>query len=161
MTTKTAFADSEGYTKSFLFEQIDEILQFFDEYGFVVVRDLIESQSQIEETIDEIWALLRVMNSTIDKNNSSTWDDQYWPTFMGLKAGKCEKSSSTSLAFILKINRWIHFTSERCCHENVLGKSSTSECCWFVSKDFERRKSLGEIRSIRNDETNERNCFSK
>lgn len=87
MTTPTAFVDCEGYTKSFSLEENEEILKFFDEYGFVVVRDIIDSQTQIEETIDEIWSLLRVMNPIIDKNDSSTWDDKYWPIYMGLKNG--------------------------------------------------------------------------
>ena len=88
MTSTTAFPDSNGYTKSFSLDDTSNILQFFEEYGFVVIRDIIESKTQIEETIGEIWSLLRVLNPNIDKNDSSTWDDKYWPIQMGLKDGK-------------------------------------------------------------------------
>ncbi|CAF1284528.1 unnamed protein product [Rotaria magnacalcarata] len=87
MTSITAFPDSNGYTQSFSIEETAELLQFFEEYGFVVVRNIIESESQIEETIDEIWSLLRVLNPKIDKYDSSTWDNKYWPIQMGLKDG--------------------------------------------------------------------------
>lgn len=88
MTSITAFPDSDGYTKSFSIEETDALLQFFEEYGFVVVRNVIDSESQIEDTIDEIWNILRVLNAKIDKNDSSTWDDKYWPIYMGLKDGE-------------------------------------------------------------------------
>jgi hypothetical protein len=84
----TAFPDCDGYTQSFCPEESTAILKFFEEYGFVVVRNVVESNSQIEETIDEIWSLLRVLNANIDKNDSSTWDNKYWPIQMGLKDGK-------------------------------------------------------------------------
>ncbi|CAF2521767.1 unnamed protein product [Rotaria sp. Silwood2] len=87
MASSTAFPDSNGYTKSFSFEETSELLKFFEEYGFVVVRNIIESKSQIEETIDEIWSLLGVLNPKIDKNDSSTWDNKYWPIQLGLKDG--------------------------------------------------------------------------
>ena len=87
MASITAFPDSNGYTKSFSLDETADVLQFFDEYGFVVVRNIVECQSQIEETIDEIWQLLHVLNPNIDKNDPSTWDDKYWPVYMGLKDG--------------------------------------------------------------------------
>lgn len=89
MSSVTAFPDSSGYTKSFSLDETPDLLQFFEEYGFVVVRDLVESQSQIEETIDEIWDLLKAVNSQIDRNNALTWDDRCWPVYMGLKDGEC------------------------------------------------------------------------
>lgn len=84
----TAFPDSNGYTKSFTIEETVDLLNFFEQYGFVVVRNIIDSKSQIDETIDEIWNILRVLNPKIDKYDSSTWDDKYWPIQMGLKDGK-------------------------------------------------------------------------
>jgi cytochrome oxidase Cu insertion factor (SCO1/SenC/PrrC family) len=88
MASITAFPDSNGYTKSFSLDERTDLLNFFEEYGFVVVRNIIDSDSQIEDTIDEIWNLLRVLNPNIDKNDSSTWDDKYWPIQMGLKDGE-------------------------------------------------------------------------
>ncbi|CAF0728421.1 unnamed protein product [Adineta steineri] len=87
MTSITAFPDSDGYTKSFSIEEIADLSDFFEKYGFVVVRNMIDSEAQIDDTIDEIWSLLRVLNPKIDKNDSSTWDNKYWPIYMGLKDG--------------------------------------------------------------------------
>jgi hypothetical protein len=84
----TAFPNSNGYTKSFSIEETTDLLKFFEEYGFVVVRNIVESKSQIEDTINEIWDMLRVLNPNIEKNDSSTWDDKYWPIYMGLKDGE-------------------------------------------------------------------------
>ncbi|CAF1414000.1 unnamed protein product [Adineta ricciae] len=83
----TAFSDDEGFTKSFSINETNELLDFFHKYGFVVIRDIVDSQSQIENTVDEIWNLLRVLNPKIDKNDSSTWEDANWPIQMGLKDG--------------------------------------------------------------------------
>jgi hypothetical protein len=88
MASTTAFPDSDGYTKSFSIEETTAVLDFFQEYGFVVVRNVIDSESQIDDTIDEIWSILKVLNPIIDKNDSSTWDDKYWPIYMGLKDGE-------------------------------------------------------------------------
>jgi hypothetical protein len=88
MTSITAFPDSDGYTKSFSIEETTALVDFFREYGFVVTRNVVDSESQIEETIDEIWSILRVLNPKIDKNDSSTWDNEYWPIYMGLKDGE-------------------------------------------------------------------------
>ena len=88
MSSITAFPDADGYTKSFSIEETNDFVKFFKENGFVVIRNVIDSPTQIEETIDEIWNLLRVLNPKIDRNDSSTWDNQYWPIAMGLKDGK-------------------------------------------------------------------------
>lgn len=88
MASITAFPDSDGYTKSFSIEETTAIVDFFQEYGFVVVRNIIDSESQLEDTIDEIWSILRVLNPKIDKNDTSTWEDKYWPIYMGLKDGE-------------------------------------------------------------------------
>jgi hypothetical protein len=88
MASTTAFPDSDGYTKSFSIEETTAVLDFFQKYGFVVVRNVIDSESQIDDTIDEIWSILKVLNPIIDKNDSSTWDDKYWPIYMGLKDGE-------------------------------------------------------------------------
>lgn len=88
MASVTAFPDANGYTQSFSLEETDDLLQFFDKYGFIVVRDIITSPAQIDETIDEIWQILGVLNAHIDKNDPSTWEDQYWPIYLGLKDGE-------------------------------------------------------------------------
>ena len=49
-----SFSDSEGYLKNFAIEEENEIMNFFNEYGLVIIRDVIDS-NQIERTINEIW----------------------------------------------------------------------------------------------------------
>lgn len=88
MTDITAFPDAEGFTRAFSLDDSDALRAFYQEQGFVVVKDIIDSPAQIEETIEEIWSLLRIHNATIDKNDSATWDNKTWPTYLGLKDGK-------------------------------------------------------------------------
>lgn len=87
MSSVTAFPDSDGFTQSFRIDDVQNLKNFFDQHGFVVVRDLIDSSEQIDETIDEIWNYLRLLNEKIDRNDSSTWEDQIWPVYLGLKDG--------------------------------------------------------------------------
>lgn len=46
--------DSEGYVIAFDCNQVQEFLNFFDEFGFVVIKNVL-NQNQINDTIDEIW----------------------------------------------------------------------------------------------------------
>ena len=46
--------DDEGFTQSFSVDQSQEILKFFDDYGFVVVNDVI-TKEETSKTILEIW----------------------------------------------------------------------------------------------------------
>ena len=87
MTDITAFPDAEGFTQAFSLDDTAALLAFYQEHGFVVAKDVVDSPSQIEETIDEIWGLLRIHNGEIDKNDSSTWENESWPTYLGLKDG--------------------------------------------------------------------------
>lgn len=87
MSSVTAFPDADGFTQSFTLDDVEGLKKFFEEHGFVVVRDLIDSRSQIEQTIDEIWNFLRACNPKIDRTDPSTWEDKYWPVFFELKAG--------------------------------------------------------------------------
>ena len=87
MSSVTAFPDSDGFTQSFRIDDVQNLKNFFDQHGFVVVRDLIDSSEQIDETIDEIWNYLRLINQKIDRNDSSTWEDDIWPVYLGLRDG--------------------------------------------------------------------------
>jgi len=61
--------DKEGYIESFTSNQTEEIKNFFDEYGVVVIRDLLD-QEEIERTKDEVWARVR---------HECPWVDRYFP----------------------------------------------------------------------------------
>ena len=50
--------DKEGYTKSFSLNELDKAKEFFDEYGFLVVNDVI-TKKECEKTIDEIWETVK------------------------------------------------------------------------------------------------------
>lgn len=68
--------DSDGYVESFLITQEDEIKEFFNQFGFVVVRDAITPQD-CTDTIDEIWTMLE-KKSTFNRNDSESWKSK-WP----------------------------------------------------------------------------------
>jgi hypothetical protein len=46
--------DDEGFVQSFSIDQETEFLEFYNNYGFVVLKEIISSQ-QADKTIDEIW----------------------------------------------------------------------------------------------------------
>ena len=60
-------------------------MQFFEEYGFVVIRDVL-SKAECEATIDEIWSYIETgafrgkpTPVGIKRDDPSTWDDG-WPS---------------------------------------------------------------------------------
>lgn len=46
--------DTEGYVIAFDCNQVQDFLKFFDEFGFVVIKNVL-NENQIKNTIDEIW----------------------------------------------------------------------------------------------------------
>jgi len=70
---------SEEYTPNFSVEEPEELLKFWRQWGYVVVRDVVD-HSQIEQSIQEIW---RVIDSNmgsegkIKPDDATTWLD--WP----------------------------------------------------------------------------------
>ena len=46
--------DKDGYVKSFSIDELDKAKEFFDEYGFMVVNNVL-TQEECNLTIDEIW----------------------------------------------------------------------------------------------------------
>eukprot|EP01012_Entosiphon_sulcatum_P050850 TRINITY_DN69800_c0_g1_i1.p1 TRINITY_DN69800_c0_g1~~TRINITY_DN69800_c0_g1_i1.p1 ORF type:complete len:360 (-),score=46.40 TRINITY_DN69800_c0_g1_i1:3-1055(-) len=66
--------DAEGYLASFSPTEIDGILAFYKQYGFVVVRDVLDA-TECAESIADIWDYLGA--SGIKPEDVSTW--QTWP----------------------------------------------------------------------------------
>jgi ectoine hydroxylase-related dioxygenase (phytanoyl-CoA dioxygenase family) len=92
------------YTKSFTMEQHEEYKQFFNEYGFVVIRDVLNSQ-QVEATVNDIydylesgiWRLQSAKDQSefkqallqgkkydryvckLKRNDKRTWENMEWP----------------------------------------------------------------------------------
>lgn len=60
-------------------------MQFFEEYGFVVVRDVLD-KAECEATIDDIWTYIAFRKHpmfddkhTIKRDDPNTWDN-CWPS---------------------------------------------------------------------------------
>lgn len=52
---KTAPVDEEGFIVSFTTDQVDAIRKFFDEYGFVCIRDVLTDE-EIKDTLGEFFS---------------------------------------------------------------------------------------------------------
>jgi len=66
--------DSEGYLQSFTVNQVNEFKQFFNEFGFVIVRDVL-TREQSKSTIEEIWDILEEQgNKKVSRFVPSSWD---------------------------------------------------------------------------------------
>lgn len=87
--------DKDGFVASFSPEDASGILEFFREYGFVVVRDVLD-QAAIDKSVDEIWKTSYLLGRpTIKRDDPSTWENGRWPTQMGL--GESEQSTAAVL----------------------------------------------------------------
>ncbi|KAN0033505.1 hypothetical protein ACTA71_007192 [Dictyostelium dimigraforme] len=81
--------DVEGYITSFSVEQQIEYTEFFNKFGFVVIRDVL-SKSECQKTIDDIWDyiesfkwasyhdLMKSEEKTIKRNDPKSWEG-IWP----------------------------------------------------------------------------------
>lgn len=69
--------DNQGYIKSFNFNQENEILDFFNKYGVVIIQNILDKQT-IEKTIDEIWNHDELTSRGVRKNDKFTWE-RNWP----------------------------------------------------------------------------------
>lgn len=49
--------DGEGYIQAFSVEESKEINEFFEKFGFVVVRDVL-TKEECDATIDDMWNFL-------------------------------------------------------------------------------------------------------
>jgi len=75
--------DQEGFCKSFEISQEKEIKEFFQKYGIVVVKDVVDEE-QIQRTIDEIWNSPTILGfykqKGLKRDDPSTYD--IWPAKM-------------------------------------------------------------------------------
>lgn len=66
---------------SFQVEQKQELKAFFEEFGFVVVRDVV-GREDCAKTIDEIWDYIESKGwgkAPISRKDMSTWKNENWP----------------------------------------------------------------------------------
>eukprot|EP01004_Peranema_trichophorum_P004530 NODE_3447_length_1349_cov_23.266721_g3009_i0.p1 GENE.NODE_3447_length_1349_cov_23.266721_g3009_i0~~NODE_3447_length_1349_cov_23.266721_g3009_i0.p1 ORF type:complete len:386 (+),score=81.51 NODE_3447_length_1349_cov_23.266721_g3009_i0:57-1160(+) len=69
--------DEQGYVKSFSLENLDEMKDFFNRYGVVVVSNVL-SQEECKSTVDEIWSWLE-KDYSVERNNPKTYNNWSWP----------------------------------------------------------------------------------
>jgi len=69
--------DKDGYVKSFTYDQREEIIDFLNEYGVVVVRDIL-SNDRINETINSIWNHDELTSRGVKRDDVGTWE-RCWP----------------------------------------------------------------------------------
>eukprot|EP00051_Salpingoeca_urceolata_P026177 m.476350 g.476350 ORF g.476350 m.476350 type:complete len:432 (-) comp20506_c1_seq1:42-1337(-) len=66
--------DDQGYAVTCSLDRPEELLEFFDRYGFVVV-DAGMSEEDLSRSVDELWAFVsRQSNGRIDREDPSTWE---------------------------------------------------------------------------------------
>ncbi len=70
--------ESDGYMKAFSLEEKEDYKNFFDTYGFVVIRDVI-TEEECAISRGEVWSSLEQKDSEIDRSNPTTWSEQHWP----------------------------------------------------------------------------------
>eukprot|EP01112_Ceratiomyxa_fruticulosa_P006616 TRINITY_DN1744_c0_g1_i3.p1 TRINITY_DN1744_c0_g1~~TRINITY_DN1744_c0_g1_i3.p1 ORF type:complete len:433 (+),score=84.78 TRINITY_DN1744_c0_g1_i3:217-1515(+) len=69
--------DEEGFAVSFSVDQLDEMKDFFERYGIVIVRNVITNE-EADTTVNEAWEILQSQISSLDREKPSTWSD--WAT---------------------------------------------------------------------------------
>ena len=75
--------DADGFVQSFPVDRREEILEFFERHGVVVVSNVLTDE-QCSRSVDEVWLFLKEMfNPEIDRNDPSTWQ-KGWPSFSKL-----------------------------------------------------------------------------
>jgi ectoine hydroxylase-related dioxygenase (phytanoyl-CoA dioxygenase family) len=82
--------DADGYIISYEPDDHKGIKQFFDHYGFVVVRDVLNKQ-ECQATIDEIWETHSGMSGgMVKRDDARTWE-KHWPGLVGegISGGNC------------------------------------------------------------------------
>jgi len=63
--------DSDGYTQSFPLDDPDAIRAFFDQYGFVVIRDVLTAE-ETETGVDTIWRSIEKPGK-LERDKPETW----------------------------------------------------------------------------------------
>jgi len=70
--------DDERYAKSFSLDQVNEINEFWEKFGVVVIRDIL-TEKESNDSISEIYQILeKDSDHKFDHEDLSTWDN--WPT---------------------------------------------------------------------------------
>eukprot|EP01114_Cavostelium_apophysatum_P001727 TRINITY_DN11507_c0_g1_i1.p1 TRINITY_DN11507_c0_g1~~TRINITY_DN11507_c0_g1_i1.p1 ORF type:complete len:369 (-),score=71.91 TRINITY_DN11507_c0_g1_i1:27-1082(-) len=68
--------DAGGFVASFSLEEPEEIKQFFQKFGFVVIKDVL-TKEECNQTIDDIWNFLH-NKAQVKRENPKTWENGNW-----------------------------------------------------------------------------------
>ncbi|CAF1628982.1 unnamed protein product [Adineta ricciae] len=72
--------DQDGFIVSFTVDQQDEMLEFFEKHGVVIVSNVLTNE-QCQRSVDEVWLFLRDMcNQNIEPDKPESWI-KGWPNF--------------------------------------------------------------------------------
>eukprot|EP01100_Stratorugosa_tubuloviscum_P013958 TRINITY_DN71_c1_g1_i1.p1 TRINITY_DN71_c1_g1~~TRINITY_DN71_c1_g1_i1.p1 ORF type:complete len:287 (+),score=108.99 TRINITY_DN71_c1_g1_i1:56-916(+) len=63
------------FLKSFTIHQVDQYKQFFEEFGFVIIKNVF-NETEINNTINDIWDYIS-NNSRFERNKPETWSGIY------------------------------------------------------------------------------------
>lgn len=83
---KRAPLDPSGFVESFATSEVDKYLRFFDEYGFVIIRDVLTAD-ECRATVDEVWRDVEKSSSSeepIKRDDPSSWGNDRWPQMQKL-----------------------------------------------------------------------------
>jgi hypothetical protein len=71
--------DDEGFTQSFTIDQIEEYTSFFEQYGIVVIRDVLTDE-QVTKSVDDIWNNCLMKETQVKRDDPITWKPDFgWP----------------------------------------------------------------------------------
>eukprot|EP00735_Rhodelphis_limneticus_P015401 TRINITY_DN9636_c0_g1::TRINITY_DN9636_c0_g1_i1::g.10102::m.10102 TRINITY_DN9636_c0_g1::TRINITY_DN9636_c0_g1_i1::g.10102 ORF type:complete len:299 (-),score=31.90,PhyH/PF05721.8/5.7,PhyH/PF05721.8/2e-10 TRINITY_DN9636_c0_g1_i1:48-944(-) len=66
--------DEDGFVKAFDLPEITGALKFFQEYGFVVFREVL-SREECKDSIDGVWEEIISLAPRVDRENQATWNN--------------------------------------------------------------------------------------
>ena len=67
-------SDDPRYIKSFQITELESAKAFFDEYGFVVWREIYSSE-ECQASRDAMWQILEETNPGLDRNTPASWSN--------------------------------------------------------------------------------------
>eukprot|EP00026_Physarum_polycephalum_P010707 Phypoly_transcript_10881.p1 GENE.Phypoly_transcript_10881~~Phypoly_transcript_10881.p1 ORF type:complete len:355 (-),score=70.03 Phypoly_transcript_10881:129-1193(-) len=119
--------DPEGFTVAFDVTQEAEIQDFFNKFGFVVVRDVL-TQEDCKNTLDEIYSILE--NGTqFKRGDVGTWSN--WPADSIERYGSPHKPPVFTPQFLRnRQNPNVYKVFSQLLHEDKL-LSNHDRCCFF------------------------------
>lgn len=70
---KTLPVDKDGYCVSFTYDEPEQYVPFFEEFGVIVIRDVLTNEECVRSE-DEVWDFVsRLSDGKIERDNPETW----------------------------------------------------------------------------------------